>query len=168
MSSTVPQTLQRAAAYLQAGQPQLARPLLIEVVKQQPDSEEGWLLLSQAVAEQRQKIDCLQRVLRINPDNREAQSRLRLLLSPPEERAAPIITPSPAPPPARSTRSHFARTIGHGCAARGSCQPPHRHTKIASTLQAGAVDSDWCNGLRRDRVDRDRAGAAALAGHFAH
>jgi len=105
MSSTVPPTLQRAAAYLQAGQPQLARPLLIEVVKQQPDSEEGWLLLSQAVAEQQQKIDCLQRVLRINPDNREAQSRLRLLLSPPEERAAPIITPSPAPPPARSTEA---------------------------------------------------------------
>jgi hypothetical protein len=109
MSSSLPQTLQRAAAYLQAGKPQLARPLLIGVVKQQPNSEEAWLLLSQAVPEQRQKIDCLQRVLRINPGNVEAQTRLRLLLSPPEERfatlhsPAPIETPPIAPPPARSS-----------------------------------------------------------------
>jgi hypothetical protein len=104
MSSSIPQSLQRAAAYLQAGKPQLARPLLIEVVRQQPNSEEGWLLLSHAMAEQQQKIDCLQRVLRINPGNVEAQTRLRLLLSPPEERAAPIVAPPapPTPPPARS------------------------------------------------------------------
>lgn len=106
MSSSVPQTLQRAAAYLQAGKPQLARPLLIDVVRQQPDSEEGWLLLSQAVVEQQQKIDCLQRVLRINPGNAEAQTRLRQLLSPPEERATPIAPPaSPVPPPARSAEA---------------------------------------------------------------
>src|SRR5512143_4236199 len=89
MSSSIPQALRRAAAYLQAGKPQLARPLLIEAVRQQPDSEESWLLLSQAVTEQQQKIDCLQRVLRINPGNVEAQARLQQLLSPPEERAAP-------------------------------------------------------------------------------
>src|SRR5512143_1582377 len=96
MSSSIPQTLQRAAAYLKAGKPQLARPLLIEVVKQQPNSEEAWLLLSLAVAEQQQKIDCLQRVLRLNPGNVEAQTRLRQLLSPPE-RITPSVTPS-APP----------------------------------------------------------------------
>jgi hypothetical protein len=98
MNSSIAQSLQRAAAYLQAGQPQLARPLLIDVVKQQPGLEEGWWLLSQAVTEPRQQIDCLQRVLRINPGNVEAQTRLRLLLSPPEEHAAPI-APPPAPPP---------------------------------------------------------------------
>ena len=108
MSSSIPQTLQRAAAYLRAGKPQLARPLLIEVVRQQPNSEEGWLLLSQAVTEQQQKIDCLQRVLRINPGNVEAQARLRQLFSPPEEHVAPIVAPPPpvapppAPPPTRS------------------------------------------------------------------
>ena len=103
-TTSIPQTLQRAAAYLQAGKPQLARPLLIEVVRQQPKSEEAWWLLSQAVTEQQQKIDCLQRVLRINPGNVEAQKRLRLLLSPLEERAAPMVvppvTPSPEPPAA--------------------------------------------------------------------
>ena len=34
-------SLQRAAAYLQAGKPQLARPVLIEVVKQQPNSKKA-------------------------------------------------------------------------------------------------------------------------------
>jgi hypothetical protein len=105
MSSSIPQALQRAAAYLQAGKPQLARPLLIEVVRQQPDSEQAWLLLSQAVTEQQQKIDCLQRVLRINPANIEAQARLRQLFSPPEERIAPIVTPPASPPaPPRETK----------------------------------------------------------------
>ncbi len=101
MSSSIPSNLQRAAAYLRAGQPHLARPLLIEVVKQQPRSEEGWLLLSQAVTEPRQKIDCLQRVLRINPGNVEAQARLRQLLAPPSERTTPSVPPS-APPVVRA------------------------------------------------------------------
>ncbi len=100
MSTSIPQTLQRAAAYLQAGKPQLARSLLIEVVKQESNSEEGWLLLSQAVTEQQQKIDCLQRVLRINPDNAEAQARLRQLLSPTVEPIAPSVAPLPPAVPA--------------------------------------------------------------------
>ncbi|HSD83984.1 MAG TPA: hypothetical protein VLG46_09010, partial [Anaerolineae bacterium] len=95
MSSTLPPALQRAAAYLRAGQPHLARPLLIEVVKQQPRSEEAWLLLSEAVVEPRQKIDCLQRVLRLNPGNVAAQVKLRQLLAPPP---VALVTPPPAPP----------------------------------------------------------------------
>ena len=82
MESSISQALQRALAYLQSGQAELAQSLLTEVVKRQPDSEEGWLLLSQAVSEQRQKIDCLQHVLRLNPGNIEAQTQLRQLLTP--------------------------------------------------------------------------------------
>jgi hypothetical protein len=52
--------------------------------------------LSQAVTEQQQKIDCLQRVLRINPGNVEAQTRLRQMFSPPEERVG---RSTPPPPP---------------------------------------------------------------------
>jgi hypothetical protein len=85
MSQSANDVLRRARAYLQADQPQLARPLLAQYVRQFPASEEGWLLLSQAVTEQKQEIDCLQRVLRINPANAEIQARLRRLLTPPDE-----------------------------------------------------------------------------------
>jgi hypothetical protein len=93
MSQSATDVLRRAQAYLQAGRPQLARPMLVEYVRQFPTSEEGWLLLSQAVTEQQQKIDCLQRVLRINPANAEAQTRLKRLLAPPDE--PPPIVPLP-------------------------------------------------------------------------
>ena len=95
MSQSTNDVLRRAQACLRAGQPQLARPMLAEYVRQFPASEEGWLLLSQAVMEQKQKIDCLQRVLRINPANAEAQTRLRRLLAPPDE------PPPTMPPPPR-------------------------------------------------------------------
>jgi len=84
MNPSPADALRRAEDYLQAGKPQLARPILLEYVRQNPTSEQGWLLLSQAVTDQSQKIDCLQRVLRINPANAEAQTRLTGLLSPPE------------------------------------------------------------------------------------
>jgi len=93
MSQSANDVLRRARAYLQADQPQLARPLLAEYVRQFPASEEGWLLLSQAVTEQKQEIDCLQRVLWINPANAEVQARLRRLLAPPDE--LPPIMPLP-------------------------------------------------------------------------
>ncbi len=88
MNPSPADALRRAEDYLQAGKPQLAQSLLTEFVRQNPASERGWLLLSQAVTGQSQKIDCLQRVLRINPANAEAQTRLTRLLAPPETPAA--------------------------------------------------------------------------------
>lgn len=68
--------LRQAAAYLEEGKPAQARPLLAEILRRDPGSEEGWMLLSQAVSDARQQADCLRKVLAINPAN----SRARLLL----------------------------------------------------------------------------------------
>ncbi|CAG0933280.1 hypothetical protein TFLX_02974 [Thermoflexales bacterium] len=140
MGSTVPQTLQRAAAYLQAGQPHLARPLLIEVVKQQPSSEAGWLLLSEAVAEPRQKIDCLQRVLRLNPGNVKAQARLRQLLTPAPERVAPIVTPPTSP-----------------AASAPAIREPTRGVPPARSAEAAAPKRSDLDALRAAAVRRPAA-----------
>ncbi len=103
MDSPSTDVLRRAAEFLRSGKPHLARPTLIAYMQEHPASEQGWLLLSMAVTDQRQKIDCLQRVLRINPANAEAQAKLVGLL-------APSPTPSPAreaPPEATPAPSHF-------------------------------------------------------------
>jgi hypothetical protein len=141
MSQSATDVLRRAQAYLQAGRPQLARPVLVEYVRQFPASEEGWLLLSQAVTEQQQKIDCLQRVLRINPANAEAQARLRRLLAPPDE-PPPIMPPppriQPLPP---STLAVTAATTAPQAASPQPDQPvpPGAQSEIDSLRVAAQI-----------------------------
>ncbi len=83
MTQPSPNELAQAAAHIRAGRNKEAQGLLINFVRQYPGDENGWLLLSLAVNEPKQQIDCLQRVLRINPGNTEARVRLTKLLAPP-------------------------------------------------------------------------------------
>ena len=99
-----PELLREAEEYLRAGRPDAARTLLVAYLKARPNSEQAWLLLSSVVSDPRQKMDCLQRVLKINPRNVEAQTRLDQLVTPPRParpvRPSPTVTPAPAPPSA--------------------------------------------------------------------
>src|SRR5512136_1661710 len=113
MSQSANDVLRRARAYLQANQLQLARPLLAKYLRQFPASEEGWLLLSQAVTEPKQEIDCLQRVLRINPANAEVQARLSRLLAPFDE-PSPIM---PSPPRIQSLELSAPAAVAAATAA---------------------------------------------------
>lgn len=102
--------LAQAADLIRREQPLAAQTLLVQAIKQQPKSEEAWYLLSFVVTEQRQQIDCLQRVLRLNPMHRQAQDRLVAIMSGPTEpqpaslftdwQSAPAEPPVPSPPPA--------------------------------------------------------------------
>lgn len=65
---------------LRAGQEQAARTMLTNFLKQNPNSEQGWWLMSFAVSNPEQQIDCLERVLRINPNRHQAQTRLESLM----------------------------------------------------------------------------------------
>jgi hypothetical protein len=71
--------IQKAKEYIQTGQTNLARPILARYIKHNPNSEEGWYLLSLAVFEPNQRIDCLHKVLRINPNHPAAKQRLERL-----------------------------------------------------------------------------------------
>lgn len=104
--------LRQAIAYIRAGHPEEARPLLADFVRQHPKSDAGWFLLSQTLSEPKQQTDCLRQALRVNPHNtlaRQALERLQsggTLVAPP---AAPPIPPAPAapkptPPPAASSK----------------------------------------------------------------
>src|SRR5262245_20686608 len=135
---TTPPTnpLQLAAAHLRAGKRAEARGILAQYVRQNPNSENGWLMLGLALDEPRQQIDCLHIVLRINPNNAEARERIsRLtqptavlppLTEPPPEtptETAPAPDSEPEPPAAAPTLSPSAPTLSPSAPTLSSSAP---------------------------------------------
>ena len=55
-----------------------ARRLLVEVVRAEPRHEQAWLMLASVIDDPDRAIDCLERVLAINPQNEKAQSWMKL------------------------------------------------------------------------------------------
>ena len=88
---TVSQWVERGVHALKAGRHDLARQILQHAVALDEMHELGWLWLS-AVAVDQDKIACLEKVLAINPRNRNAQAGLESLRS-------KLGTPEPTSPP---------------------------------------------------------------------
>jgi hypothetical protein len=97
METDRPDELRNAVDLMRAGESGAARKLLIDHVMRNPGSELGWMLLSYLLSDRSQQIDCLERVLRINPQNEKARERLAELITPPlpETPAAPVATATP-------------------------------------------------------------------------
>jgi len=66
----------RAMTALQSGQVAEARRLLVQVIQVKPRHEQAWLSLASVLTNSDQKLDCLKRVLAINPENSQAISLL--------------------------------------------------------------------------------------------
>jgi hypothetical protein len=75
---TVSQLVERGIHALRSGRRSLARKILEHVVSLDEMHELGWLWLS-AVVEDRDKVRCLEKVLAINPRNKNAQAGLESL-----------------------------------------------------------------------------------------
>ncbi|MBL8101937.1 MAG: hypothetical protein JNM02_05360 [Anaerolineales bacterium] len=84
--------LQLAEKFLREGKKREARSFLAGYLQQHPDSTHGWWLLSFAVPDLKQQIDCVERVLRIDPNSALAQARLDKL----RENSSDL--PPPVPP----------------------------------------------------------------------
>ncbi len=92
--------LHQARQALQSGDRERARRLLTDVLRTEPRSAPAWLLMCEVVEQRAHKLDCLMRVLAIEPDNAEALARLNLLSPPPESQAVslpPMSTAQAAP-----------------------------------------------------------------------
>jgi hypothetical protein len=74
--------LQQAISQAQAGNRAATRQLLVELVKAEPHNEMAWLWLETTLEDARQKRECLEIILKLNPANTVAQSRLKELVSP--------------------------------------------------------------------------------------
>src|SRR3990172_11804650 len=68
--------LNQASAAIQAKQFDQARALLMQHLRLNPRSEAGWLALASVMDDMDKAIDCLQRVLAINPNNATAREWL--------------------------------------------------------------------------------------------
>lgn len=110
--------LRHAAEHIRQGQLEQARILLARHIKTHPRDDAAWLLLSYAVEERSQQIDCAARALRYNPDNPRASQRMSQLSG--SKPAASAARPAPgkeahaaSPPPAKpeprsASRPHIA------------------------------------------------------------
>ncbi|HRE29586.1 MAG TPA: hypothetical protein PK954_23290, partial [Anaerolineales bacterium] len=65
-----------------------ARRLLVEAVRREPRHEKSWLALASVLSDMGQAIDCLERVLIINPSNVTAQEWLALARQEQQSRSA--------------------------------------------------------------------------------
>jgi len=75
--------LQRAREYANKGNKFEARELLRKIIQNDKRNEQAWLLFSQVAEKQEHEIQCLENVLKINPNNEQARIRLSLLRTPP-------------------------------------------------------------------------------------
>lgn len=81
MNSTDNELLQKAEQLLREGKRQQAAPLLEEYLRGNINSARGWWALSFAVSEVEEQIECVERILKLNPTHTAAQARLEKLRS---------------------------------------------------------------------------------------
>lgn len=77
--------LKQADYNFQRGNRELAGKYLSDLLAIQPDNEAAWMLLARVMEEKERKIECFERVLKINPKNEEAKLgliRVRAAISP--------------------------------------------------------------------------------------
>lgn len=77
--------LKQADYTFQRGNRELAKKYIADLLAAHPDDEAAWMLLARVVEEKERKIECYQRVLKLNPKNEEAKLalvRVRAALSP--------------------------------------------------------------------------------------
>ena len=73
------------------GDIQSAQIILASIVRQEPRNARAWYLLSQVIGDRNREIDCLKKVLEIEPNSQQAKARLEKL----QQVSAPV-QPKPA------------------------------------------------------------------------
>jgi peroxiredoxin len=71
--------LQQAEQFLRDGNKEAALPILMEYVRRNPDNARAWWMLGFTVTDPKQQMECLERVLRLAPENTRARDRLHKL-----------------------------------------------------------------------------------------
>jgi len=127
--------LRAGIAAARSGDLERAKGLFARVVKADPASEQGWLLLGMCCSVREQREYCFQRVLAINPNNSEARRQLERLSrpapSPPrvQKEAAQGKTsslPAPHPTPPAAGIPHAPKPMGRGDSAPPLSRPGER------------------------------------------
>ena len=102
-------TLKKAQDFLMDGRVEQARPLLVDFIRWNPGSAEGWFLLSFVIPEQARQVECLERALKIDPGLSRASLRLSQLTSSANSPAPEDISPPETPPAPEQTTSEMPK-----------------------------------------------------------
>lgn len=172
--------LARAAEHLRAGQRDAAGRLLKAYLADHPRDADAWWLMAQAVRQPENVRTCLERVLRLRPDDVRARARLAQL-DPPDEPddaffairpSAPTpsrprrLLPLPTPRPRSIPRSTSAR---RSILSRASTRPQTHLPRCAGSSLEPALSRDggraWASSAsvcrRRPSARRAAAGCPA-------
>ena len=87
------ENLRAGIAAVKAGDLARATSLFAQVVKEDPQSEQGWFLLGSCFPAPDRREYCYRRVLALNPNNIEAKRQLELILNPKVISTPPFYTP---------------------------------------------------------------------------
>jgi hypothetical protein len=88
--------LQKAIASIKAGNKAAGKQLLAQILKADPQNEQAWLWLTKVVDTNQERIQCLQKVMAINPHNETAKYVLASLQQQPGT-GTPISAPAESP-----------------------------------------------------------------------
>ena len=88
--------LQQAIVAARAGRKTEARQMLEQILQANPGQEQAWTWMATVVETDAQRVECLQRVLAINPDNAAARKVLAQFQA--RVDAPPVVPRSTAPP----------------------------------------------------------------------
>jgi len=64
---------------IKSGDREQARKLLAAAIRENPKDEDAWYVMAAVVKDVDQRIDCLERVLELNPENKKANNNLKKL-----------------------------------------------------------------------------------------
>lgn len=98
---------QQGIEAMRRGDKATARQLLQQAVQQNPQDVNAWLWLSGAISTDQERLECLQQVIRIDPENAVAAKGIAQLIS----RGAAVVKMAPAKTEVEqtiSTRTHIA------------------------------------------------------------
>lgn len=120
--------LQDGKAAAKRGDKVMARSLLTQLVELEPNSEQAWMWLSGVVGDVQEQIICLENVLVINPNNKQAQKGLEYISA---KNGLPSRDNVPTPQvPAQSAATHAPDTVPSnpapaqwGASANGGTSP---------------------------------------------
>ncbi len=115
-------SLEEAISLYKTGNKKSASIVLKNLVRQEPTNEAAWLWLSACLEKNEQKEYCLNKVLEINPGNRDAKTALQMLTGAalpevgqisekPKEAQRRTISKQPLPQPAQRLKKKKARNL---------------------------------------------------------
>ncbi len=115
-----------------------ARKMLMQSLKLQPHNEMAWLWLARTLDEPRQQMDCIERALKINPENEQAlamrEELLTAVITPAKKKttqttnALAPVPPLPKPVSTQTTQTLAVPPITPPIPALEDADPDTRHT----------------------------------------